>query len=140
MKNLKKDYEKILLKAAEVLEKSAQQMDNLKKEKEDLQIQNTRLQLSLAAKERSKRSVELAELMFEKGMINKGEVLEKSKEIMKYDDKAFQILKETVESASPASDEIPFKEDLETEKEANQDFDRKEESKMKTVSKLMELG
>jgi hypothetical protein len=140
VKNLKKDYEKILLKAAEVLEKSAQQMDNLKKEKEDLQIQNTRLQLSLAAKERSKRSVELAELMFEKGMINKGEVLEKSKEIMKYDDKAFQILKETVESASPASDEIPFKEDLETEKEANQDFDRKEESKMKTVSKLMELG
>lgn len=132
---------KTLRDSAMLIEKSAAEIEFLRKEKDDLQIQNARLQLSLTAIERSRRSEELAELMFKKGMISRGDVLNKAKEIMTYDDKAFSILKETVEAAQVKPEESIFSsvDNSEAEKEVLASYDRGEESRSRTINKVLSL-
>lgn len=85
-----------LLEAARSLEKAASTITALRDDKKNLQMDNTRLKLAVIASERSKRASDLADEMFIKGMISKGDVLNKAKEIMTYNDEAFDVLKNAV--------------------------------------------
>lgn len=124
--------------AADLIEKSAAEIKDLRKQKEDLEMKNTKLKLSLAASERAKRAKDLAEKMFQKGMISKGNVTDKAKEIMEYDDNAFDVLREAVENAPSKKKEPDFKAE-ETSKEASSGFDWKEKQRRETIDKLKSI-
>lgn len=131
-----------LKKAAIMLEKSAAEISSLRDDNKNLSIDNARLKLSVIASERSGRAKDLANMMFAKGMISKNDVLNKAKEIMEYNDEAFEALKTAVEkNAQSSSPESSFIESSEIDKEATikSVYNRDKESRNLVAEKINTL-
>lgn len=110
----------LLKTASELLEKAAEEIKALRENRDDLSLENTKLKLSITAVERSRRSELLAKEMYSKGMISKGDLLNKAKEIMNLDDSAFETLKAAVERATAKTEEGSYlpDADVQMQKEA----------------------
>lgn len=86
-------------KIASLVEKTKEavaRIKELEKEAREQKEENKSLSLQLIAKERSKRSLDLANQMLEKDLIKKAELDSEVDKIMDMDDNNFKILKEAV--------------------------------------------
>lgn len=89
-----------LLQAADMLKRAAYEINRLQCEINKYADDNKQLTLQIIARERSNRSVRLANEMMGKGLIKKAEFNDEIDRIMDMDDNAFNLLEKTVKNAS----------------------------------------
>jgi regulator of replication initiation timing len=102
------DISKKLMEASRTITALTGALAEVKESKEKLQMENIQLTLRLRASERSKRSLSLAEEMYKKNLISKGNIIAEAEKIMDYSDESFNILKETVASKITEIDKEAF--------------------------------
>ncbi len=98
-----------LEKAAGMLKRAAEKIDYLEEELNKVAEDNKRMTLQLIAKERSRKSVKLANDMLLKGLIKRAHINTEVDRIMDMDDNSFSILERTVKNASIESINDPNK-------------------------------
>lgn len=123
--------------ASAVIQNLSSENEMLRQKNDDLSLEVKKLTLELMAAKRSKRSVDLAEAMFKKSMIPKQDIAIKAREIMEYDDRAFEILKEVVDSKPVDIEKQSFSIENEKDKISYGSYDRKVESRKKVEDTIL---